>query len=396
MNIREITPADFEQVWPIFQEIVAAGETYAFAPDITKEQAYTLWVEMPRKTFVCEDRGTILGSYFIKTNQGGHGDHVCNCGYMVSSAARGRGLATAMCEHSQEVARQLRLKRDTVAYRIRQLERERVIAGYYTLIDYSKLGYLLLRVYLKFQNTTLETEREIFDYLVRLGSTLTVYGAEGEWDVTIGILVKSLDDFDRAFRSFNERYRQFISRSETTVFLEYIHYMRNHLVGEEMRDYSYFSTGKSRKGTLDAKDTGILHLISHNAKLTLLEMARELGMSSAAVRYRIKRLERNGVILGYRTLIDHSKLGFEYFKVDVNIEDVSKLRQLRQFGRRHPNIIYENRTIGGSDFEFDVEVPGHNELFALIEEIKRMFPGIIRTYKYYRARKIFKYVYFPE
>jgi ribosomal protein S18 acetylase RimI-like enzyme len=107
MNIREITKADFEQVWPVLREIAEAGETYAYAPDITKEQAYTAWVEAPRKTFVFEDRGTVLGSYFIKTNQGGHGDHVCNCGYMVSSAARGRGLATAMCEHSQVVARQL-------------------------------------------------------------------------------------------------------------------------------------------------------------------------------------------------------------------------------------------------------------------------------------------------
>lgn len=107
MSIREITEADFEQVWPIFREIVAAGETYAFPPEMTREQAYALWVQAPRKTFVFEDRGSILGSYFIKTNQGGHGDHVCNCGYMVSSAARGRGMATAMCEHSQEVARQL-------------------------------------------------------------------------------------------------------------------------------------------------------------------------------------------------------------------------------------------------------------------------------------------------
>lgn len=110
MIIREITQADFEQLWPIFQEIVAAGETYAFPPDMNREQAYVAWVQTPRKTFVFEDQGSILGSYFIKTNQGGHGDHVCNCGYMVSAAARGRGMATAMCEHSQDVARQLGYK----------------------------------------------------------------------------------------------------------------------------------------------------------------------------------------------------------------------------------------------------------------------------------------------
>ena len=46
----------------------------------------------------------------MKINQAGPGNHVCNCGYMVSHLARGKGLATSMCEHSQEVARELGYK----------------------------------------------------------------------------------------------------------------------------------------------------------------------------------------------------------------------------------------------------------------------------------------------
>lgn len=110
MNIREATREDFDQIWPIFHEIVAAGETYTYPRDTTQEQALKIWLESPSKTFVCEEDGRILGTYFIKTNQTGAGDHVCNCGYMVSSAARGRGVASAMCEHSQAIARQLGYK----------------------------------------------------------------------------------------------------------------------------------------------------------------------------------------------------------------------------------------------------------------------------------------------
>ena len=107
MNIREATKDDFDSIWPIFHEVAAAGDTYAYPRDTTREQAFALWMDYPRKTLVCEEGGQILGTYYIKTNQAGPGDHVCNCGYMVSSAARGRGLASAMCEHSQEVAVQL-------------------------------------------------------------------------------------------------------------------------------------------------------------------------------------------------------------------------------------------------------------------------------------------------
>lgn len=110
MNIKEAEKADWDSIWPIFNEIVKAGETYAYESDITKEQAEKIWLEAPHKTFVFEENGNILGTYYIKTNQVGSGSHVCNCGYMVSSNARGKGLATSMCEHSQKIAVELGYK----------------------------------------------------------------------------------------------------------------------------------------------------------------------------------------------------------------------------------------------------------------------------------------------
>ena len=110
MNIREATNSDFDAIWPIFHDVVAAGDTYAYSRNTTKEQAFHLWMEIPRKTFVIEDENKILGTYYIKTNQGGPGSHVCNCGYMVSTEARGKGFATAMCEHSQTIAHELGFK----------------------------------------------------------------------------------------------------------------------------------------------------------------------------------------------------------------------------------------------------------------------------------------------
>jgi ribosomal protein S18 acetylase RimI-like enzyme len=110
LTIREATDIDFDAIWPVFHEIASSGETYAYDRDTSKEQAHKLWMQLPRKTYVAQEDGRILGTYYIKTNQAGPGNHVCNCGYMVSSNARGQGLATAMCEHSQEVARQLAYK----------------------------------------------------------------------------------------------------------------------------------------------------------------------------------------------------------------------------------------------------------------------------------------------
>ena len=104
MEIRQATTADFDAIWPVFHDIVAAGDTYAYDPAISKEEACRQWIDIPRKTFIAEEDGTVLGTYYLKTNHDGPGNHVCNCGYMVAAEARGKGIATLMCEHSQATA----------------------------------------------------------------------------------------------------------------------------------------------------------------------------------------------------------------------------------------------------------------------------------------------------
>lgn len=107
MIIEAIDDATFEAFWPTFRDVIRARETYAFDPDLDLEAARRLWCETPQRTFVARDGEAVLGSYYLKPNGAGPGDHVCNCGYMVASAARGRGVATLLCEHSQDEARTL-------------------------------------------------------------------------------------------------------------------------------------------------------------------------------------------------------------------------------------------------------------------------------------------------
>ncbi len=63
VNIRAATSDDFEAIWPIFQAVVAAGDTYGYRPDTSKEEAFRLWMESPRQTYVVEVDGQILGTY---------------------------------------------------------------------------------------------------------------------------------------------------------------------------------------------------------------------------------------------------------------------------------------------------------------------------------------------
>jgi len=111
MEIRKYQESDWVQVWPIIKQVFRAGETYAYSPDITEQDSHNVWVEMPEQTYVAtSEQNEIIGTYYIKPNQPGLGSHVCNCGYIVSEKARGKGSASGMCMHSQSVAVELGFK----------------------------------------------------------------------------------------------------------------------------------------------------------------------------------------------------------------------------------------------------------------------------------------------
>lgn len=105
LKIRPIKSNDWPAAWRIIEPVFRSGESYAFSPDITEEEAYKVWIDIPEITFVALDSiNSVVGTYYIKPNQPALGAHVCNCGYIVAEDARGRGVASSMCEHSLQEA----------------------------------------------------------------------------------------------------------------------------------------------------------------------------------------------------------------------------------------------------------------------------------------------------
>ncbi len=62
---------------------------------------------------------------------------------------------------------------------------------------------------------------------------------------------------------------------------------------------------------IDATDRRILQLLQKDGKIKIKEIAHELNMSNTPIFERIKRLEKEGLILGYSTTLDKEKLGFK-------------------------------------------------------------------------------------
>ncbi len=105
--ICKVGPDDFDLIWPLLRDAFRAGDTYAVDPDISMDDARDLWLRQARATYLAKSDNKVVGTYYIRTNKPGGGAHICNCGYIVSPAVRGQGIATQLCEHSQDEARGL-------------------------------------------------------------------------------------------------------------------------------------------------------------------------------------------------------------------------------------------------------------------------------------------------
>ena len=107
LRIRHATGKDREAIWQIFHAVVSQGDTYAFDPDISRQQALTYWFGSKTRCYVALSEQKIVGTYILKANQPGLGSHVANAGFMVAPWAQGRGIGRGMAEHCLHEAKRL-------------------------------------------------------------------------------------------------------------------------------------------------------------------------------------------------------------------------------------------------------------------------------------------------
>jgi L-amino acid N-acyltransferase YncA len=107
MNIRPALESDRDVVWKIFQATIVPGDAFVYDPNTPREEAMAYWFAKGTRTYVSEEEGKVVGSYILRPNRPGLGDHVSNAGFMVDPAARGHGIGRTMGEHALAEARRL-------------------------------------------------------------------------------------------------------------------------------------------------------------------------------------------------------------------------------------------------------------------------------------------------
>ena len=107
IEIKEATAQQFDEIWPIFEEVARAGDTYPYLPDITKEEAVKQWFAPHAKVYIAYSEGKAIASRYIVPNKIGLGSHIANMGVMIDKAYRNYGLGHTMLQFGIEKAKEL-------------------------------------------------------------------------------------------------------------------------------------------------------------------------------------------------------------------------------------------------------------------------------------------------
>ncbi len=107
IQIRKADPVqDLDPIWDIFSKVIHSCTTYVYDPSTPKSALSEIWFSTYMDTFVAVDNANqVVGTYIIKPNQPGLGDHIANCSYMVHPKHESKGVGKLMGMHSIQHAR---------------------------------------------------------------------------------------------------------------------------------------------------------------------------------------------------------------------------------------------------------------------------------------------------
>lgn len=280
-----------------------------------------------------------------------------------------------------KIAKKLKLSKDGVNYRIKKLLENEIITRFFIDIDVSKFGLILNKVTFKFQNTTKEKEDEIFNFLKKHPKVGWIAFCSGRWDAIIVAYVKDLYEYDELVKEINGKYGRYIHSKEFIAHPNYYVCNRKWLKKEEKLKISEIG-GPISKEKIDKTDINIIKILAQNARIPILDIAKKLNISASLIIKRIRNLEKRDIILNYRIGLNLEKIGREFCKSFVYLQNTSKEdeKKIVEYCLNHPNVTAVTHSIGAWDFELEMEVENFEKFYEIMNDIKNKFKDNIKSY----------------
>ena len=296
------------------------------------------------------------------------------------------------------ISKRLRIPEETVRYRTNGLVRSGVIQTFLTVIDAGKLGNSYCKVLLKLSNVDETGVAGLTEYLLKENAVNWIARMDGPWDLGFTVRVRHMQELSVILDALREKYHHCIHRLIVAVNIQVDFLTHAYLTGKKRKleaGASYFSPEGGLK--TDEKDIRILREMADNPRRPVSEIAAAVGVSPPTIHSRLADLERCGVIRGYRVVLNSQVAGHinYYVLVYLNLVSRERLGQFVRFMRTRPNIIYIVKSLGEWDYELNIEVESIQQYRAIMMEMMKAFPDLVRDYVGMTVSDVFRLTLSP-
>ena len=136
---------------------------------------------------------------------------------------------------------------------------------------------------------------------------------------------------------------------------------------------------------LDRFDRAILRMLAADGRISITDLAREIGLSKSPTQARLRRLERDGVITGYQALVDPIRLGLDHVSfVEVRLHDTREaaLAEFNAAVMRIPEIEQVHLIAGNFDYLMKIRTQSMSDYRRVLAEQISTLPHVSNTSTY--------------
>lgn len=297
-----------------------------------------------------------------------------------------------------KMAKKLRIGRNVLDYRIKKLEKEKIITNYICSVNLGKLGYKTYKIYCKMKSMTPTKEKEFTDFIKNEKRVIHFLKTEGSFDYAFVIAtqdIKELDSFLTEVKTkFKENLQDYIVSIVVSSKIFKLHKL---LLGEKQETIKFDKYSEDHKEPeLDEKDKKILKVLSQEANISLIDLSEKTGYTIDVVKYRVKDLTQK-IVSSFRIIVDMNKLGYFHYVVMLKVRNASSKEEddLVSWCANKKNIMYITKRIGSFDYEINIAITDINSLNLFFSEIKSKFGNIIDSYELIINSQLLKLNYLP-
>ncbi|MFA6073637.1 MAG: AsnC family transcriptional regulator [Candidatus Woesearchaeota archaeon] len=296
-----------------------------------------------------------------------------------------------------QIGRKVHASRAVVGYRVRLLEQNGIIKKYITSINLGKLGFSTYKVYFKL--FTSNNGEEFLSYICSKNSIIHCIKTFGAFDVTAVIAVKSIQELDELMTDIKNKYSKIIHKYSLEIIVSSNVFGRLKFLLDEkemVKTETFASYTKSIE--LDEEDKKILKILSLDASTSVMKIAMATKLGADSVAYRIKKLQKEGIVSNFRVEFSAGKLGVYHYVFLLNLKSCTQKEEQRliTWCQLNKKVIYINKSVGAWEYSLNVILKDIDDINLFVSSLEKDFSNMIDSYETILNKEVIKLTYYPH